>query len=220
MLSHADLHPIPDEELPSEHREQIDRVFAAQERGVQWSGKPPIRYLEMDGVTFIREDASNRLPEGVKRAAAFGAAGFLCALLGASSLNPDGIFGEVMLLLGGLCFVGCVWWLIRYPKDQAALRDGPTRRGIYLLNDALVTVGEPQQVIHRPERCGALMFARGAITRVDVVSVRTSDSVRYNAAIRVRKTTGEFVEHAFESCPSATGENPLREIIGRWLEKS
>ncbi len=217
MLSHADLHAQPEEELPGEYRKHVDRIFDVQRRGVRWLGGEPVRYLETHGVTFVRADTRKNVPEGITRAATIGVVGLVSALLGFGYLDEAELLGKALLVIGGICLVGCLWWLVRYPKQRLALMEGPTRRGVYFFGDALVILREPESVIHRPERCGALMIPKGAITALEVVDVHEGDVATYVVALRIRKSTGEFVDKPLSDYATIVRHNPLAALLERWL---
>ena len=116
---------------------------------------------------------------------------------------------------GRLCYLRA-YALMQLPKEREALRRGPTRKGIYMLPDTLIVLSEPRRVVNRPELCGALIIPRGAVTGIEVVEVRDEGSVHYNVAVRVRKTTGEIVDHPIAGYISATRDNALRTLLEQW----
>jgi hypothetical protein len=214
MSSHADLHAKPESELPREIREAIDRVYAAQEAGLTWRGAPPVRYVEVAGNVFVRENAGKGIPRSLWRAAAFGAAGLLTAALG---MATDGVVGTGLLVIGALCLLGCVYWLANVSKEREALRDGPTKNGIYLIGDALVLIGEAVHVIHRSEACNARLVPRGAITGVETIAEPAGETTRHTVVMRIRKTTGEIVAQPLAGYATAVRSNPLRRLLEEWL---
>lgn len=212
-VTHADLHPLPEAELPRAHRLQMAQVLEAQERGTVWRGTAPVRYLDVEGVTFVRADAGGRIPVATGRAALAGGVGALVAVLGAAT---EGALGTTLLLAGAVGLAVAVYFLTRIPIEKRALQDGPTPHGIYLFEDAMVVVSEPTQVIHRPEPCGAHLYPKGSIIDTSVVSERSDDAMRYVVSLRVRKTTGEVVERRLDDYACTENPHPLARLLEAW----
>lgn len=216
MVSHADLHLLPEGELPRAHREQIERILRVQERA-PWQGSDAVRFLESGGVTFVRRPATGR-PAGTLRSAGLVGFGLFCCMVGLVAANGDSFVSGAFYVLGGVGVLGGAWGLAGLPKRLEALRSGPTRLGLYLFDDALVTLDPPVAVIHRPERCGAHLIAKGAIRGIDVAEDGDAGGGAFCIVLRVRKTTGEIVQHRLEAYPSSVRAHPLKALIDAWRD--
>lgn len=216
MVSHADLHPLPEGELSRSHRAQIDRLLRVQE-SAPWQGSDTVRFLESDGVTFVRGLPSG-LPEGAVRSAGLVGFGLVCFIVGLVAADTDSFVSAALYVLGGIGVVGGGWGLALLPKRLEVLRSGPTRLGLYLFDDALVSLEPPVSVIHRPERCGAHLIPIGAIRGVDIVEDGDAEGRAFRVVLRVRKTTGEIVTHRLDTHPSPVRAHPLKTLIDAWRD--
>ncbi len=213
MSSHADLHAIPEEELPAAHRATLREVMAAQQEGAVWKGAAPVRHIEVQGVTFVRDDAGSG-PQ-LQRLVVPGVGGVVLAALGA--IAGGSTMGMTLMTVGGLMIAFVAAMLVMAPRHREAARHSPTPYGIYLMPDALVRVSPAQAVIHRPEACGVHVLPRGAITAIKTVSSRRGDGVEHAVQLMVRKTTGETVPFSLEGYGSITRQHPLAALVSTWL---